>query len=332
MISRDAIASRLDTCLAKACFAEWAVRYEYQQGKVRDMYRLPASKRMPARRVLVATDRQSAHDHMVGTIPFRGQVLNQMALWWFSHTGDIVPNAALANPDPNAVVMEDLDMFPVEIVVRAYLTGSTSTSIWTHYAAGAREFCGHQLPDGMAKNTLLPQGAIITPSTKAADGHDESISIRQVLERGLVDPNTWDQLSRMAFALFARGRELAAERGLILVDTKYEFGETPDGLIMIADEIHTPDSSRYWLLDSYQDRFDRGEEPEALDKEPLRIWLQEQGISDTHVPKLTDGVRVHAAERYIALYERMTGEEFVPADSNVPVRARIRKAIAPFFH
>lgn len=332
MISRDIISTRLGSCLAKACFAEWAVQYTYEQGKVRDMYRLPASKHMPARRVLVATDRQSAHDHVVGTIPFRGQVLNQTALWWFANTDDIVPNAVLAAPDENVVVMEDLHMFPVELVVRAYNTGSSGTAIWTYYAAGERIFCGHRLPDGMSKNQPLPMGNIITPSTKAEDGHDESISDEEVLTRGLVDPNTWGQLAAMALALFERGQNLALERGLILADTKYEFGETADGLIMVADEIHTPDSSRYWLQASYQDRFDRGEEPEALDKEPLRIWLQEQGISDTHVPKLTDEVRVHAAERYISLYERMTGEGFVPADSGVPVRARIRKAIAPFFN
>ncbi|MBI2050438.1 MAG: phosphoribosylaminoimidazolesuccinocarboxamide synthase [Parcubacteria group bacterium] len=327
MISRDVIRAQLGNCLEDAWF-RWTTHYT--RGKVRDMYPLPASQDMPERRVIIATDRQSAHDHIVGTIPFYGQVRNQIALWWFSRTDDIVPNAVLAAPDENVVVMEELIMFPVEMVVRACLTGSSSTAIWTHYNNGERIFCGHRLPDGMVKNQPLPMGSIITPSTKAEDGHDKSISDEEVLAHGLVDPDTWDQLAAMALALFARGQKLAEERGLILVDTKYEFGETADGLIMIADEIHTPDSSRYWVRATYEERLRRDEEPESLDKEPLRIWLKEQGISDDHVPELTDDIRIEMAQRYIALFERITGETFVPPDADMSIRERIEEAITPF--
>jgi len=337
MISQDVIRAQLGNCLTEARFPQW--EQHYSRGKVRDMYRIQRKGyRLPrtghgkphGRRVIIATDRQSAHDHIVGTIPFYGQVRNQIALWWFNQTDDIVPNAVLAAPDENVVVMEELAMFRVEMVVRAHLTGSSSTAIWTHYKNGERIFCGHRLPEGMAKNQPLPMGSIITPSTKAEDGHDESISDEEVLARGLVDPDTWDQLTAMALALFARGQELAEKRGLILVDTKYELGETQDGLIMVADEIHTPDSSRYWVRDTYKERHARGEEPESLDKEPLRIWLKEHGISDGHVPELPDEERIKAAERYVALYERMTGETFVPPDADVSVEERIEAAIAPF--
>ena len=220
-------------------------------------------------------------------------------------------------------------MFPVEIVVRGYLTGSSDTAAWTHYDRGVRLFCGVPLPDGMVKNQPF-DAPIITPTTKAED-HDESISRDQIIERGLVAANTWEQIEEIALALFARGTEVAAERGLILVDTKYEMGRNAAGEIAVADEIHTPDSSRYWIRESYRDRHARGEEPESLDKEFLRLWLREKGISDDNIPEMDDDIRLQVAERYIDLFERVTGEEFTAATDGIPVKDRIEKAIEPFF-
>jgi phosphoribosylaminoimidazole-succinocarboxamide synthase len=284
---------------------------------------------LPKRRILIATDRQSAFDHVLGTIPLKGQVLNRLAQFWFERTRDIVANQVLAVPDGNVTIAEELDMFPVEIVVRGYLTGSSDTAAWTHYDRGVRLFCGVPLPDGMVKNQPF-DAPIITPTTKAED-HDESISRDQIIERGLVAADTWEQIEEIALALFARGTEVAAERGLILVDTKYEMGRNAAGEIAVADEIHTPDSSRYWIRDSYEDRHARGEEPESLDKEFLRLWLREKGISDDNIPEMDDDIRLQVAERYIDLFERVTGEEFTAATDGIPVKDRIEKAIEPFF-
>jgi phosphoribosylaminoimidazole-succinocarboxamide synthase len=284
---------------------------------------------LPKRRILIATDRQSAFDHVLGTIPLKGQVLNRLAQFWFERTRDIVANQVLAVPDGNVTIAEELDMFPVEIVVRGYLTGSSDTAAWTHYDRGVRLFCGVPLPDGMVKNQPF-DAPIITPTTKAED-HDESISRDQIIERGLVAADTWEQIEEIALALFARGTEVAAERGLILVDTKYEMGRNAAGEIAVADEIHTPDSSRYWIQDSYEDRHARGEEPESLDKEFLRLWLREKGISDDNIPEMDDDIRLQVAERYIDLFERVTGEEFTAATDGIPVKDRIEKAIEPFF-
>lgn len=321
MIDREQLRRQLRDTLMDARFERW--ESAYQKGKVRDMYRLPG------KRVLITTDRQSAFDHVLGTIPLKGQVLNRIAQHWFDRTADIVPNHVIDVPHANVTIGEELDMFPVEIVVRAYLTGSTDTSAWTHYERGVRDFCGHRLPDGMVKNQPF-ETPILTPTTKS-DAHDVSISGAQVVERGLVDEATWKQLETIALELFARGQSLAAEQGLILVDTKYEMGRNARGEIAIADEIHTPDSSRYWIADSYAGRHARGEEPQSLDKEFLRLWLKEKGISDDNIPTLDDDIRLQVAERYIDLFERITGTTFEADLGDRPLRERIESAIEPFF-
>jgi phosphoribosylaminoimidazole-succinocarboxamide synthase len=304
----------------EARYEQWAPYY--RQGKVRDMYLLPD------KRILITTDRQSAFDHVLGAIPLKGAVLNRIAQYWFDKTTDIVPNQVLEVPDPNVTVARELDMLPVEIVVRRYLTGSTDTSVWTNYNRGVRDFCGVKLPDGMVKNQRF-DAAIITPTTKAED-HDESISAQQIVERGLVAQDRWEEIEQVALALFARGTEMAADQGLILVDTKYEMGVDGDGRLTIADEIHTPDSSRFWIAATYQERHENGEEPESLDKEFLRLWLRDRNISDDNIPELDDDIRVQVAERYIDLYQRVTGEPFDAAPEPGPIAERIERNIARF--
>ena len=321
MISQAQIRSQLNNCLLEAKFDRWA--NHYQKGKVRDIYLLED------KRILITTDRQSAFDHVLGAIPLKGQVLNKTAKYWFDQTADIVPNQVLDVPDPNVTVARELDMLPVEIVVRRYLTGSTDTSVWTNYNNGVRKFCGVDLPDGMVKNQKFEE-AIITPTTKAED-HDESISPEEIVERGLVDADRWAEVEKVALELFARGTELAAQRGLILVDTKYEMGLDPAGNLTVADEIHTPDSSRYWILDSYEDLHARGEEPESLDKEFLRLWLVDKGISDDNIPELDDEIRTQVSARYIDLFERVTGEPFETEVDDTPILERIENNIAPYF-
>lgn len=321
MISQEQIRSQLNNCLLEAKFDRWA--NHYQKGKVRDIYLLED------KRILITTDRQSAFDHVLGAIPLKGQVLNKTAKYWFDQTADIVPNQVLDVPDPNVTVARELDMLLVEIVVRRYLTGSTDTSVWTNYNNGVRKFCGVDLPDGMIKNQKFDE-PIITPTTKAED-HDESISPEEIVERGLVDAERWAEVEKVALELFARGTELAAQRGLILVDTKYEMGLDPEGNLTVADEIHTPDSSRYWILDSYEDLHARGEEPESLDKEFLRLWLVDKGISDDNIPELDDEIRTQVSARYIDLFERVTGEQFETEVDDTPILERIEKNIEPYF-
>lgn len=321
MLTHQQLAAQLDNCLLEARYPRW--QQHYRQGKVRDIYLLPG------KRLLITTDRQSAFDRILGTIPLKGQVLNRIAQYWFEQTRDLAPNQVIAVPDPNVTVARELKMLPVEIVVRRYLTGSTSTSVWTNYNRGVRNFCGVALPDGMVKNQPFP-APIITPTTKSED-HDESISPRQIVERGLVDRATWEQVEHLALALFARGAEVAARQGLILVDTKYEMGLDEEGRITVADEIHTPDSSRYWIGATYEERHARGEEPESLDKEFLRLWLKERGISDQHIPPLDDEIRIQVAQRYLGLFERVTGQTFAAEPDGIPVLERIEKAIAPYF-
>ena len=321
MISRQEIASQLDNCLLEARYESW--QQHYRRGKVRDIYLLPG------KRLLITTDRQSAFDHVLGAIPLKGQVLNRIAQYWFDKTVDIAPNQVIEVPDPNVTVAEELDMFPVEIVVRRYLTGSSDTAIWTHYNNGVRQYCGIDLPDGMVKNQPFDQ-AIITPTTKD-DAHDELISPQAIVERGLVEQKTWDEIAEIALALFARGTELAAEQGLILVDTKYEMGRNSAAKIAIGDEIHTPDSSRYWNKETYAERHANGEEPESLDKEFLRLWLRDKGISDDNIPELDDQIRTEVAERYIDLFERVTGQTFATAIDETPVLERIERNIASYF-
>jgi phosphoribosylaminoimidazole-succinocarboxamide synthase len=289
------------------------------EGKVRDSYVTG-----DGRRVLVTTDRISAFDRVLGTLPYKGQVLNQLSAWWFERTADVAPNHLRGVPDPAVTVAIECEPLPVEWVVRAYLTGVTSTSVWTHYERGAREFCGHRLPEGLRKNDPLPE-PILTPSTKAEKGgHDESVSRATLLARGTIDEATFDAAAKIAHALFARGRELCAARGIMLVDTKYELGRAADGSIVVIDEVHTPDSSRFWLASSYEARLAVGQEPESFDKEYVRRWLAAQGFTgDGPIPQIPDEVRVEAARRYIEACDTIRGEPFVPDTS--PPLARIRR-------
>ena len=296
-------------------------------GKVRDNYDLP-----DGRRIIIASDRISAFDRILAAIPFKGQVLTQTARFWFERTGDICPNHVLAYPDPNVVIGRRLDILPVEIVVRDYLAGTTGTSILTLYKKGEREMYGHRLPDGLRDNQKLPH-PIITPTSKAFDGgHDKPLTPEQIVEQGLLTRAQWDTLSKYALALFARGQELAAQRGLILVDTKYEFGTDAVGQIMLADEIHTPDSSRYWFAESYPQRFEQGLRPESFDKDFVRAWVAERcDPYNDPIPEIPEAMLVETAAVYIQAFETITGQVFEIEDSDEPVLDRIRRNLAPFF-
>lgn len=264
-------------------------------------------------RLIVVTDRVSAFDVVLGTIPFKGQVLNQLAKHWFELSAEVMPGHVIDVPDPQATRAIDCTPIPVEMVVRGYLTGSSSTSILRAYERGERSFCGHALPEGLVAHQRLA-APLLTPSTKAAKGaHDESVSKDVLFERGLIDPETFADLETRVMKLFAFGQAEAAKRGLILVDTKYELGRAPDGRIVLIDEIHTPDSSRYWYADSYEDSMAKGEAPRALDKEFLRRWLVSQGFrGDGTPPALSAEIRMEAANRYVELFEQLTGRTFEP--------------------
>ncbi|MEZ0115204.1 phosphoribosylaminoimidazole-succinocarboxamide synthase [Catenulispora sp. EB89] len=296
----------------------------FYRNKVRDAYQLPGR-----RRLLISTDRQSAFDHVLAAIPHKGQVLTQTARYWFDVTADVCPNHVLSYPDPNVVLVKDLHMLPVEMVVRAYLTGSTNTSPWPMYARGERGLYGHRFPEGMKKNQPLPE-PVITPTTKSSQGgHDVPTTEAEILSAQLVTTEQWHEMARKSLALFARGRQVAAEKGLILVDTKYEFGLDEDGIVVVADEIHTPDSSRYWIADSYEDRFAAGEEPDSLDKEFLRLWITSRCDPYTEpIPPIPDDTVIEFSNKYIALFERVTGQTFERPDPALSVRARIREALA----
>ncbi len=317
------VASQLTNVLTDAAFDGWPAPF---RGKVRDAYDLA-----DGRRLLVTTDRQSAFDQVLAAVPFKGQVLTATARYWFDATADILPNHLLEVPDPNVMVVERLSMLPVEVVVRDYLTGSTATSIWPMYARGARRLYGIELPDGLARNEKLAQ-TLITPTTKGGEGaHDEPISPADIVARGVLTGAQWQAVADAALALFARGRALAAARGLILVDTKYEFGFDAHGRLKLADEIHTPDSSRYWRQASYADRFAKGEEPDALDKDFLRRWIGAR--CDPYrqpIPPIPDATRASFACLYIELYEIVTGETFVPPAADPPPRERVRRCLARY--
>ncbi|OWJ63709.1 phosphoribosylaminoimidazolesuccinocarboxamide synthase [Inquilinus limosus] len=299
----------------------------HYRGKVRDNYDLP-----DGRRIIIATDRISAFDRILASIPLKGQVLTQTARFWFEETRDICPNHVLDYPDPNVVVGRRLDILPVEIVVRDYLAGTTGTSVLTLYKAGQREMYGVRLPEGLRDNQKLPH-PIITPTSKAFDGgHDEPLTPDQIVGQNLLTAAQWSQLSDYAFALFARGQQIAAKHGLILVDTKYEFGTDAEGRIVLADEIHTPDSSRYWLAGSYEDRFARGERPESFDKDFVRSWVAAR--CDPYkdpIPEIPAQVIRDTAQVYVRAYETITGRRFEMPDREKPVLERIRGNLAKYF-
>ncbi len=305
MVAQDTLRAALSRTLDGTDFPGLGARYE---GKVRDNYSGSGGKRL-----LVVTDRISAFDQVLGTLPFKGQVLNRLAAWWFEKTAPVVPNHFIALPDPNVLECVECTPILVEMVVRAYVTGGTSTSIWTHYQNGSRVFCGHVLPEGLKKNQRLPQ-PILTPATKAPKGqHDVSGSREEILATGTVTAEDFDEAASMAFRLFAEGSRICAERGLILVDTKYEFGRDKHGKMLVIDEIHTPDSSRFWREATYAERFARGEDPEPLDKDFVRRHYTSIGYSgDGAAPPIPDDVRVGASARYIDAYEQITGTAFEP--------------------
>jgi phosphoribosylaminoimidazole-succinocarboxamide synthase len=299
----------------------------HYRGKVRENYDLP-----DGRRLIIATDRLSAFDIILTAVPLKGQVLTQLARFWFDSTGDLCPNHVLSYPDPNVLLCRQLRIMPVEVVVRDYLAGTTSTSILSMYQAGRREMYGHRFPDGLRPNQKLP-APILTPTSKAFDaGHDEELTPAQIVDGKLLTAAQWEEVSARALALFARGREIAAKRGLILVDTKYEFGFDPEGRIILADEIHTPDSSRYWFAASYPARFEAGEPPESFDKDFVRRWVVAR--CDPYrekVPPIPAEVNLEAAQRYIQAFETITGTAFPLPPPDQPVLERIRRNLAPFF-
>ncbi|AWK88949.1 phosphoribosylaminoimidazolesuccinocarboxamide synthase [Azospirillum thermophilum] len=324
MVDIAALAPHLTNVLTDAAIPELPNHY---RGKVRENYDLP-----DGRRILITTDRLSAFDRILTCIPFKGQVLTQTARFWFEATKDICANHVLDYPDPNVVVAKRLTIMPVEVVVRDYLAGTTGTSILQMYRKGRREMYGHRFPDGLRENEKLVT-TIITPTTKAFDaGHDEELTAKEIVERGLLTRAQWDEVSDKALALFARGREMAAERGLILVDTKYEFGFDEAGNILLADEIHTPDSSRYWFAGSYQQKFEAGERPESFDKDFVRSWVAARCDPYTQdIPEIPADIILQAARVYIEAFETITGQSFgIPADAT-PVLERIRRNLAPYF-
>ncbi|MCB0047297.1 MAG: phosphoribosylaminoimidazolesuccinocarboxamide synthase [Caldilineaceae bacterium] len=277
------------------------------RGKVRDIYARGDQL------VLITTDRLSAFDRILGQVPYKGQVLNQLAAFWFEQTADIVANHLLAVPDPNVTVARRCRPLPVEVVVRGYISGVTKTALWYRYSRGERTIYGMDFPDGLEKNDPLPQ-PVITPTTKGGpDGHDERITGADVVSRGLIPSERWDEVQDVALSVFARGQEIARRAGLILVDTKYEFGIDDQEQLVLIDEVHTPDSSRFWIADSYVERKAAGREPENFDKEFVRLYYAAQGYRGDSEPfPLPDDLAVQAAQRYIRTYELLTGRVFEP--------------------
>jgi len=324
MVTTTELAPYYRNILKDATIAELPNHY---RGKVRDNYDLG-----DGRRIIIATDRLSAFDKILTAIPLKGQVLTQLARFWFDATRDICPNHVIEYPDPNVLVCRRLDIMPVEIVVRDYLAGTTSTSILSMYRAGRREMYGATFPDGMRDNQKLPR-TIVTPTTKAFDGgHDEELSEAKIVAGGLLTAPQWREVCERAFALFERGREIARRHGLILVDTKYEFGFDKDGRIILADEIHTPDSSRYWFLESYGPRFAAGERPESFDKDFVRSWVVAR--CDPYkdpIPEIPRDIVLEAARIYISVFETITGRTFSLPDASAPVLDRIRANLIKFF-
>ena len=308
--------------LPDAAIPELPNRYA---GKVRENYDLPGG-----RRLLIATDRLSAFDRMICAVPFKGQVLTQTARHWFAATADICPNHVLSYPDPNAVLARRLDIMPVEMVVRGYLAGTTGTSVLTMYKNGQREMYGVRLPDGMRDNQRLP-APILTPTSKEFDGgHDAPLTPQDIVASGLLSQARWDEVSALALALFTRGQKMAAKNGLILADTKYEFGVDGDGKVVLADEIHTPDSSRFWRADTYEARFEAGAPPESFDKDVIRRWISARcDPYKDDLPEIPDELILQTALVYIQAYETITGQSFALPAAPGDVLERVRANVLP---
>jgi phosphoribosylaminoimidazole-succinocarboxamide synthase len=292
------------------------------RGKVRDTYDLGDQL------LLITTDRQSAFDKVLASVPFKGQVLNLISAWWFEKTRHIIPNHVISIPDPNITLAKKCKVFPIEFVVRGYITGTTNTSLWTQYNQGVRHYCGHTLKEGLKKNERL-ETPLITPTTKET-AHDRPISPEEIIAEGFMSAEEWDLASTAALRLYQFGVEEAAKRGLILVDTKYEMGLDSEGNIVLIDEVHTPDSSRYWLANSYESRLANQQEPENIDKEFLRLWFIEHcdPYHDAVLPKAPDELIVTLSSRYIQLYELILGQRFPFPDLSINPHERIEKIAA----
>ena len=309
------IKAELNNTLTKTSLTNGSKR----TGKVRDQYDLGDKV------ALITTDRQSAFDRVLASIPFKGQVLNLTSAWWFDQTKDIIPNQVLSIPDPNVTLAKKCDVFQIEFVVRGYITGSTSTSLWTVYNNGDRIYCGNDLPGGLLKNQKLDAN-MLTPTTKE-EHHDRPISPDEIVSEGWMTQVDWDYCSQKALELFAFGQKKAAENGMILVDTKYEMGRDSDGKIMLIDEIHTPDSSRYWIAETYDERMAAGQEPQNIDKEFLRLWFVDNcdPYNDEILPEAPEELVTELSSRYIYLYETITGGVFPFPDASKSVSDRINE-------
>ncbi|MFA6521441.1 MAG: phosphoribosylaminoimidazolesuccinocarboxamide synthase [Candidatus Gracilibacteria bacterium] len=320
MITPQQLQAQLQYTLKGTDFPTLGYKYE---GKVRDNYT------KGNHRVIIITDRLSAFDRVITTIPFKGQVLNQISQFWFEQTKDIIENHVIEFPDPNVVIGHECKPLMVEMIVRGYITGVTTTSAWFNYEKGVRNFCGNMLPEGLKKNQKLAK-PIVTPSTKAEHGgHDESVSGEEIVKRGILTQEQWENLSKAVLALYNRGVEICAKQGIILVDTKYELGIAPNGKIVLIDEIHTPDSSRFWFANEYEKRLKAGEEQKKIDKEYLREWLADRGFrGEGKIPEIPDVVRVETGRRYIEAYELITGQEFHAEVGHV--EERLKKNLAKY--
>lgn len=319
-VDKATITKYLTRVLEKTDFKNLGAR---RQGKARDIYT------QPDKIILVSTDRYSAFDRNLALIPFKGQVLTQTSSFWFDQTKDIIHNHLIDSPDPNVVVVKKCSVIPIEMVVRGYITGVTGTALWTLYQKGQRDFGDFSLPDGMKKNQKLTK-PVLTPTTKSEE-HDRPLIAKDIIQEKIVPEGLWQQLSAIAIRLFQRGQEIALKQGLILVDTKYEFGLGENDNLMLIDEIHTPDSSRYWQAASYQKRIAQGLEPENFDKEFLRLWFKEHcdPYNDEVMPKAPPELVVELSFRYIQIYEQITGKKF-ETDLITPIVERIEENLKKY--
>lgn len=306
MISKQNILENIPNALKTVSISGLGKKH---QGKVKDIYILDGN------RIIIATDRQSAFDKVLGYIPFKGQVLTALSAFWFGETDDIIQNHLISVPDPNVLLVRECKLIPIEMVVRGYITGVTDTSIWGSYEKEERVIYGIKFPDGLKKNQKLPKN-IITPTTKASVGHDERLTEKEILQRNIVPASLWKKMKEVSLALFERGQKIAEKAGIILADTKYEFGLDERGKLILIDEIHTPDSSRFWIKETYKQRFKKNVEPESYDKEPLRIWFKNHGYKgEGKPPIMPDEFLAKMSALYMGIYEKITGKKFVPVVS-----------------
>ena len=317
---KDRISVELDNTLTETSLGS----LNKKTGKVRDQYDL--GKHL----ALITTDRQSAFDRVLASIPFKGQVLNMASAWWFDKTKHIIDNHVINMADPNVIIAKKCKVFPIEFVVRGFITGSTSTSLWTVYNKGDREYCGNILPEGLEKNQRL-ESNMLTPTTKE-EHHDRPIAPSEIVSENWMTQDDWDYCSQKALELFEFGQNKAKENGMILVDTKYEMGKDEDGNILLIDEIHTPDSSRYWIADTYEDRMTNGEEPQNIDKEFLRLWFVDNcdPYKDKDLPPAPEELIVELSSRYIYLYETITGGVFPFPDKEKAIQKRINENLKEY--